>query len=142
MDEYSIRPSNVHVRGCPHDGLDGSSSFQHDHNAERCRGCGAGHLVNAQRASAALASGRPACATCRPDLVLDVQSSPTPDLIEAAELRGYTRAMTIVARALREAMAEPRPLDRSTTERGGRICALGNVLQDLAEEGTHDAHTP
>jgi hypothetical protein len=50
--------------------------------------------------------------------------------------------MTIVARALREAMAEPRPLDRSTTERGGRICALGNVLQDLAEEGTHDAHTP
>jgi len=29
-------------------------------------------------------------------------------------------------------MAEQRPPDRAMTERGGRICALGSVLAELA----------
>lgn len=58
-----------------------------------------------------------------------------PDQIATAELRGYAQAMNIVALALREALAEPRPVSRGTTERGGRICALGSVLATLALQG-------
>lgn len=53
--------------------------------------------------------------------------------------RGFQRAVLIVSDALHAARMEPRPQDRAMTERGGRITALGGVLNALMAEGIQHA---